>query len=85
MFPEVIQIIQIDFIRMINICKFAFEKNESIYLSKELISYEKDSFYKVEYIIQYDIDNNGLKEVSRIEKKRKKINNQIIFIKKIIS
>ena len=79
-FPEVIQKIQIDYISVKYICLFAFEKNESIYFEKQLTTFENGSFYNVEYIVQYELVKDELKEVSKYEIKRKKLKEKDINI-----
>ena len=85
LFPEVIQKIQIDnfndntdnyndngFLKNLEYINNFF-KEDSIYIRKKQKSFENGLFYLVEYIVQYKIDNGELKEVSRIEEKRKEL------------
>ena len=50
--------------------------DESIYINMKQKIFRSFSFYKVNYIIQYKIIENELKEISRIETRRKLIENE---------
>ena len=83
LFPEVIQKIQINDIKSKSIYftyleksiildVYNFFKEDSIYIRDiKQKSFENNLFYLVYYIVQYKIDDDELKEVSRIEEDRK--------------
>ena len=78
LFPEIIQRIQIynytDYKYLYFIKnQYNYFKDDSIFLSIKQKSFGTDLFYLVYYIVQYKIDNGELKEVSRIEEKRKEL------------
>ena len=75
LFPEIIQRIQIynytDYKYLYFIKnQYNYFKDDSIFLSIKQKSFGTDLFYLVYYIVQYKIDNDELKEVSRIEENR---------------
>ena len=89
LFPEVIQKIEInsDFDPKSEFSEIRFIDNiynyfhhDSIYLILKKKSYEDNNFNWINYIVQFKIENDGLREISRIEEV-KILNEEIYYAK----